>query len=86
MKQRNVPLIFVSTHSRLLTKNGKDELERYLHLPVKILPLQQMTTEIQFEKEIDLLMTTRGKDVMATESDSKQSVVNGLIAEGEKFT
>ena len=40
----------------------------------------------RLEKEIDLLMTTLGKDVMATESDSKQSVVNGLIAEGEKFT
>lgn len=40
----------------------------------------------RLEKEIDLLLSTRGKDVMATDGDAKASVVDAVLAVGEKFT
>jgi signal recognition particle receptor subunit beta len=40
----------------------------------------------RLEKEIDLLLSTRGKDVMATDGEAKSSVVDSLLPEGEKFT
>ena len=69
-------------------RNVRSIAELCADLGVEYLTLFAFSTENwnRPRKEIDLLMTTRGKDFMATESDSKQSVVNGLIAEGEKFT
>ena len=40
----------------------------------------------RLEKEIDLLLATRGKDVMATDGEAKESVIDGALASGEKFT
>ena len=45
-------LLFVTTHSRLLTRQGKESLAQSLNVQVKILPLEQINTEIQFAEEI----------------------------------
>ena len=47
-----IPMLFITTQSRLLTKEGKDSLENSLRIPVKILPLQQMNTEKQFRDKV----------------------------------
>ena len=40
----------------------------------------------RLEKEIDLLLSTRGKDVMATDGEPRESVMDSLLSEGDKFT
>ena len=40
----------------------------------------------RLEKEIDMLLSTRGKDVMATDGEVRTSVMDSLLSEGETFT
>lgn len=40
----------------------------------------------RLEKEIDMLLSTRGKDVMATDGEARTSVMDSLLSEGQKFT
>ena len=58
------PLLFVTTHSRLLTKVGKDELQNYLKTNVMILPLQQINTEAQFTEKISNFLAISGPKVL----------------------
>ena len=52
-------LLFVTTHSRLLTRQGKESLEASLSVPIKILPLEQMNTETQFAEEVSSFLEKR---------------------------
>ena len=54
-----IPMLFVTTQSHLLTKHGKDSLEDALGIPVQILPLQQMNTEKQFQDKVKEFLATR---------------------------
>jgi hypothetical protein len=40
----------------------------------------------RLEKEIDVLLSTRSKDVMATDGEAKDSVIDAVLPAGEKFT
>jgi hypothetical protein len=56
-------LLQVTTHSRLLTKEGKDSLAMFLApCNVTILPLQQMNTEAQFSEQVDKFMRRVNQD------------------------
>ena len=60
--QASRQLLFVTTHSRLLTRQGKESLAQSLNVSVKILPLEQINTESQFAEEIShFLRTTVGR-------------------------
>ena len=50
---QRIPMLLVTTQSRLLTKEGNDLLTQELKMPVKILPLQQMSTESQFSDLVE---------------------------------
>lgn len=72
-------MLFVTTQSRLLTKDGKDDLERSMKLPVKILPLQQMNTEQQFRKEVSAFLDTPGKKVLLVQAQLLSQKESGLV-------
>jgi len=40
----------------------------------------------RLEKEIDMLLSTRGKDVISTDGEERHSLVESSVPEGEKFT
>lgn len=64
MTSGEMSLLFVTTHSKLLTKEGKDGLERSLKMPVKIVPLQQMKTQAQFDDHVTSFLEVEGQKVL----------------------
>ena len=74
-----VPMLFITTQSRLLTKDGKDSLERNLNIPVKILPLQQMSTEKQFSDKVAEFLNTDGPKVLLIQAQLLNKVEQNLI-------
>ena len=73
------PLLFVTTHSRLLTKVGKDELQYHLKTNVMILPLQQISTEMQFAEKISHFLDIAGPKVLLVQMQIFQKEQGHLI-------
>ena len=74
-----IPMLFITTQSRLLTKEGKDSLENSLRIPVKILPLQQMNTEKQFQDKVKEFLTTKGPKVLLVQAQLLNQDEGSLI-------
>ena len=72
-------MLFVTTQSRLLVKEGKDSLEDALKIPVKILPLQQMNTEKQFQEKVKEFLATPGPKVLLVQAQLLDQNEGSLI-------
>ena len=72
-------MLFVTTQSRLLVKEGKDSLEDALKIPVKILPLQQMNTEKQFQEKVKEFLATAGPKVLLVQAQLLDQNEGSLI-------
>ena len=79
MASMPMSLIFITTHSRLLTKVGRDDLERYLDTHVMILPLQQINTELQFAEKISTFLKIKGPKVLLVQIQVHQIDQGHLI-------
>ena len=74
------PLLFITTQSRLLTKEGQDALNRYLGTPVMILPLQQINTERQFRERLKNFLKPQKDKVLIVQAQLvHQKQANSLV-------
>ena len=75
----DIPMLLVTTQSRLLTKDGQDSLVNDLGIPVKILPLQQMNTEKQFCEKVQDFLKTDGAKVLLVQAQLLNKMERNLI-------
>ena len=73
------PLLLVTTQSRLLTKDGQDNVQKSLGRPVKILPLQQMNTESQFTEKVEEFLQIRGPKVLLIQAQIRHCDGGSLV-------
>lgn len=74
-----IPLLFVTTQSRLLTKDGQDSLQKSLRIPVMILPLQQINTERQFREKVATFLDTEGPKILLVQAQLLNQNEGALI-------